>query len=633
MAETTKPPIRILLIACPPAVSRRIPVLLAAVDRERYTCESIAALEQGLERLARNDIDLILFGLSRAKERGLPDFLQARTHIVNRPIIVLAHPDQETLAIETVQRGAQDYLLTTNCGDAKQLTHALESAIDGYQLSGQAEQLTRQLQATEANFYQMIQSNADGMVIIDRQGTVCFVNPAAEMLLGRPAAELIGRPFEFPVATGKTEEVEVVRGDKKLRTTEMRVVETLWEGRLAHLASLRDVTERKRLEALKDEFVSKVSHELRTPMTSIKGAVTLMLERSLGEINAEQEDFLKTISQDIDRLAELINNVLDLSKMEAGKMAVNRQRLEPAALIDQVCRSYQTILGKRKIEKRFEAVPLVYADRNLVIQVITNLLGNAIKFTKEDGTITVSLRMDGASVAVGVSDDGPGMPQQALAKLFQKFVQADSAPTAGQPKGTGLGLAIAREIVELHQGRIWVESEVGRGSMFAFTLPAYEPAQTFSQLLQELKENAAAEHSEFSLLVIDVAPLRGRPNRAPVTHELTGDLEEAVRTSVSRNDHVLLLEPSTLAILAVTDAVGAAAMRARLVAVCRAWCEAHFGQGTAGDVGVGTATFPKDGEAPDTLTRLACARAAESRGPGPVNGAGAKTTTRGGGNG
>lgn len=632
MADIAKP-VRILLVACPPAVSKRIPVLLAAVDRGRYACESVAELEQGLQRLARNDVDLVLFGLSRAKDRSLPDFLQARTHIVSRPIIVLAHPDQEALAIEAVQRGAQDYLLTTSCLDAKQLTHALEGALDGYRLSGEAEQLTRQLQATEANFYQMIQNNADGMVIIDCQGTVCFVNPAAEMLLGRPAAELIGRPFDFPATSGTTDEVEIIQGGSKLRTTEMHIVETLWEGRPAHLASLRDVTERKRLEALKDEFVSKVSHELRTPMTSIKGAVTLMLERSLGEINAEQEDFLKTISQDIDRLAELINNVLDLSKMEVGKMTVNRQRLEPAALIEQVCRSYQTLLGKRTIAKRFDPVPLVYADRNLVIQVITNLLGNAIKFTKEDGTITFSLRVDGAFVAVGVSDNGPGMPKAALAKLFQKFVQADSAPTAGQPKGTGLGLAICREIVQLHQGRIWVESEVGQGSTFAFTLPAYEPAQTFSQLIQELKENAAAEQSEFSLLVVDVAALRGRPDQGPGAERLTGDLEEAVRKSVSRNDHVLLLEPSTLAILAVTDAVGAAAMQARLIQVCSAWCDVHLGQGTASGVGVGTATFPKDGETPDTLIRLACSRAAETRSPGPINGSGTEATTHGGGNG
>ena len=354
----------------------------------------------------------------------------------------------------------------------------------------------------------------------------------------------------------------------------------------------------------------------------------------LGEINAEQEDFLKTISQDIDRLAELINNVLDLSKMEAGKMTVNRQRLEPAGLIEQVCRSYHTILGQRKIAKQFDPVPPVYADRNLVIQVITNLLGNAIKFTKEDGTITFSLRMDGTAVVVGVSDDGPGMPQEALGKLFQKFVQADSAPAAGQPKGTGLGLAIAREIVELHRGRIWVESELGRGSTFAFTLPAYEPAQTFTQLIQELKENAAAEQSEFSLLVIDVAAMRAQPGEAarPGADRLTADLEEIVRTSVSRKDHVLLLEPSTLAILAVTDAVGVAAMRSRLVQVCSAWCDVHVGQGSASGVGVGAATFPKDGETPDALIRLACSRAAESR-PAPSSSSDTEATKRGGANG
>ena len=598
----------ILLISCPPPVAARIPILLAAAERGRYRCESADGLEQGLRRLSKNDIDLVLWNLAPPQRGGLEEFLKARTQMLDRPIVVIAQPEYEILAIEAVQRGAQDYVLASSLLDAKQLTHTIRSAIDGYRLSGQTEHLTRELQASEANFYQMIHSNADGMVIIDRAGLICFVNPAAETLLGRSAKDLLGSRFEFPVMPGKTEEFEILVGGKKVRTAEMRIVETLWEAQPAYLASLRDISERKRLEALKDEFVSKVSHELRTPMTSIKGAVTLMLERAMGEINPEQEDFLHTISQDIDRLADLINNVLDLSKMEAGKMTVNRQRLEAAAIIDQACRSYQTILGSRRIVRQFDPVPPVYVDHNLILQVIANLLGNAIKFTKNDGTITFSLRADDGFVAVRISDDGPGMPKEALGKLFQKFVQAEGSPAADHPKGTGLGLAICREIVQLHKGRIWVESELGQGSTFAFTVPIYEPARTFNAMVQEMKESAAAEQTDFSLLVIDIQGVQAAGGSAPA--ELMTTLEDTVRKSVARNDHVIPFEPQALAVLAAADTAGASAMRARLAGRCIQWVVAA---GAAGSFGVGTATFPQDGDTATALVQRAKARASDDR--------------------
>ena len=225
---------------------------------------------------------------------------------------------------------------------------------------------------------------------------------------------------------------------------------------------------------LKTEFVSMVSHELRTPLTSIQGFADLLLEDQ--QIAGEERESLIAVKKNSDRMLGLINDLLDLSRMEAGKIDIHRTSLDLARLIQEVAGSLRPLIEAKRQRLRFdigEALPLVWADQDRVTQILTNLISNAHKYTPVEGSITVAARRDNGFVRVDISDTGIGLSPEDQAQLFTQFFRAP----AGSPQaagGTGLGLAITRSLVELHGGRITVSSVPGQGSTFSFSLPALE---------------------------------------------------------------------------------------------------------------------------------------------------------------
>ena len=225
------------------------------------------------------------------------------------------------------------------------------------------------------------------------------------------------------------------------------------------------------LSRLKDEFIAMVNHELRTPLTSIKEGVSLLSDGVLGPINGQQQDYLKIVSRNVDRLTELISNLLNFSKIEAGLLQVVRRRTEVRELIQTAVDSYRPLAGSRLLKVEWAEVPAVFADPNRTLQVLGNLISNAVKFTPKEGAITLSVRGEGGHVAISVRDNGAGIASDDLPKLFQKFSQVGQGKS--RPGGTGLGLALCKELVTLQKGEIWVQSELGRGSVFTFTLPVY----------------------------------------------------------------------------------------------------------------------------------------------------------------
>lgn len=234
----------------------------------------------------------------------------------------------------------------------------------------------------------------------------------------------------------------------------------------------------KALDQLKSEFVSHVSHELRTPLTAIKGAVDLMLREVAGPLTEKQIHYLTRVRSNTQHLAGLINDLLDLAKIESGRVEVKSSRVSLSGLMHEVVEGLRPLAAEKVVTLEAN-IPgpsiLVCADRDKINQVLMNLISNAIKFTPAQGRVTVSASSNGSeNVQVSVCDTGPGVPPDEREKIFAKFYQI--AELNGlNPKGTGLGLAISKALVELHGGKIWVESEEGHGSTFSFTLPVSGP--------------------------------------------------------------------------------------------------------------------------------------------------------------
>ncbi len=226
------------------------------------------------------------------------------------------------------------------------------------------------------------------------------------------------------------------------------------------------------VDRMKSDFYSLMSHELRTPLTSIMEGTNLLLEGVVGEIAEKQRELLVIIAEESSRLIEMASRLLDLSKLESGIVTFNISICDLAPLATRAIREMAPLAAAREIiiESDMEDVPSVPADPERVMQALRNLIANALKFTPEKGKVHVSLRRRESSVEVSVEDNGPGIPEEELDTVFEKFRQT-SIVSSGKFAGTGLGLAIVRHIVQAHGGKVWVESVLGRGAVFTFALP------------------------------------------------------------------------------------------------------------------------------------------------------------------
>jgi len=229
------------------------------------------------------------------------------------------------------------------------------------------------------------------------------------------------------------------------------------------------------LDKVKSEFVSHVSHELRAPLGTIKEGIDIVLDGAAGKINNQQRKFLDIAKRNVDRLARLINNVLDFQKLESGKMRFDMQLNDINEVATEVHKAMALSSNCREVDfslKLEDNLPKVRFDRDKIIQVLTNLVSNARKFVNK-GNITIATSRAEDAVGVSVSDTGCGIRKEDLPKLFHKFEQLAEGNNS-KKGGTGLGLAISKEIIEQHKGRIWVESEFGKGTTFRIILPCSE---------------------------------------------------------------------------------------------------------------------------------------------------------------
>jgi PAS domain S-box-containing protein len=358
------------------------------------------------------------------------------------------------------------------------------------------EKLLRRVEALSSRNELLLQSAGEGIYAIDEKGIATMVNPAALRMTGFLAEEFVGRVahalIHHSTAEGKRYEVSacrireaMVRGEPvhcsdevffrkdgsrfPVEFTSAPIVE---EGAtVGAVVTFRDISAAREIERLKDEFVSIVSHELRTPLTSIRGSLGLLSAGLFGQLDEKGRRMLEISLTNTDRLVRLINDILDLERMESGTIRMVTRRCEVRSLIAQALENVRPVADKAGVVLKEESEVLVaQADEDRIIQTLTNLMANAVKFSPAGGEVRVSAKADGPRILFEVRDAGRGIPDDKLDLIFKRFQQVD-ASDAREKGGTGLGLAICMTIVHQHGGEIWVESEVGVGSRFFFTLP------------------------------------------------------------------------------------------------------------------------------------------------------------------
>jgi PAS domain S-box-containing protein len=385
-----------------------------------------------------------------------------------------------------------------------------------------------------------------GIVSSTRDGSVTSFNAAAERMLGYSAAEVIGhttpslwhdaaelqararevaarlgRPprveagsFISMARPGKSDESEwtFIRKDgSRFRGSLVVTALTGPDGQISgYLGILADITERKKMERMKSEFISTVSHELRTPLTSIRGSLGLLAGGVLGTLSEKAASMVKIAHQNSERLVRIINDILDIEKIEAGKLELHSQRVGLDALLEQAVEVNQSYADKYQVRLRLEPLPqalAVSADPDRLMQVIANLVSNAAKFSSPGSTVHIRASAHDGRVRVEVEDHGTGIPEEFRPHVFEKFAQADGS-TSRCFEGTGLGLSITRQLVEAMGGAIGFQSALGQGTTFHIELPRApgearrNPAET-TRLRVLLCENGTTNHDKPRVLHVE----------------------------------------------------------------------------------------------------------------------------------
>ncbi len=341
---------------------------------------------------------------------------------------------------------------------------------------------------------------ADAIFLVDRDINVAWLNKVAEEFFHTESEKALGQKITELTAITKLEELlsDVFEQQEALKCSyeeasvkvkrldqryffKIAINPIFHQGELwGALVQLTDVTRFHEMEKIKTDFVSIVSHEFRTPLTTIIVGVEMLKEGMLGDLTPRGKEVLEAIGSDCERLNRLIENLMELTRIESGTIYVEAEPTDVDDLINEAVRPMRIQAEKQEVELITDLppdLPPVAADFNKAVWVLTNLVGNAMRYTEPGGRITVRVRQRGKRHFFSVEDTGSGIPKEHLDKIFRKYVQVSGSGKKGTG-GVGLGLAIAKDIVMAHGGEIWVDSEVGKGTTFTFTFPVYQGGES-----------------------------------------------------------------------------------------------------------------------------------------------------------
>lgn len=339
-------------------------------------------------------------------------------------------------------------------------------------------------------------STLDGLVITDPNQPdypIVYVNPVFESITGYSLTEIMGKNCRILQGEDTSQkDLEIIRQalsqrkecrvtiknyrkDKKVFWNELTLSPSFDNNNklISYIGIIHDVTTAKEIDRMKTEFISIASHQLRTPLSAIKWFCELLFQQKAGNLNKQQLEYLGYISASIERLITLVNSLLNVSRIESGRMMIQPTPVNLKELLTTIEQDLHLMMAQRQLDYQLtydENIPIVELDQNLIRQVYLNLLTNAIKYTPIKGTIKVNIYLKDDEIISQVSDNGLGIPQKNYQQVFQKFFRADNVKTRATD-GNGLGLYLVKSIVEISGGKIWFESEENKGTTFYFTLP------------------------------------------------------------------------------------------------------------------------------------------------------------------
>ncbi|POA98884.1 diguanylate cyclase [Chromobacterium sinusclupearum] len=349
-----------------------------------------------------------------------------------------------------------------------------------------AADLIKQLHDSDTRLRAVLDTVIDGIITLDAHGVMESANPAACRIFGYAASELAGRSLDMLIAEpcqsmagglpllGHGKEVTGLHRNGATFPLELSISEMHLQGSCMFVAVARDISERKKVERIKNEFISTISHELRTPLTSIHGGLALALHDGDEALSPRIRQLLEIASSNCARLTALANDILDLKKIEAGHLEFTFEKVDLSALIKQSIKANEAYAHQSGVSlQALNALSQAYVigDPNRLMQAISNLLSNAVKFSPADGIVEISVHNIQDRYRVAIHDEGRGIPESFRSEIFNRFAQADKSDTR-EKGGAGLGLNITKAIIERHHGLLDYESTMGTGTTFYFDLPA-----------------------------------------------------------------------------------------------------------------------------------------------------------------